>query len=1341
MPTMPSSLAHRHRGLRVPTALVVSLAFVASALTPATAAPMAPPAKTLLAQSASGSLLAATKKTLTRTPTPKLIGTARVGSTLTAKPGSWAPAPVKLSYRWYRGASAITGATRSNYALTKSDAGKKISVRVTGRRTGYVTVTKASAARTVERLLTSAPSPKVTGTPTVGFTLTAQAGAWSPSPVNLTYRWYRGSTAIAGATRATYKLGAGDGGQKISVRVTGTRAGYTPATRASAAVSVARLLTSSPSPTISGVPAAGRTLAAVTGAWGPPPVTLTYQWLRNGSAISGATRSTYTLIAGDITRDITVRVTGSRAGYAPVTRTSASVHVLGTLTRTPSPTIHGRATVGSTMWGEPGEWDSGVALNFQWLREGKPIASATDPFYVITEADIAARLTLRVTGSRPGYTSVTRTSAASLPVAAIAIVTGVLTQDTAWTVQDNPVVVVRQLRVAAGATLTIGPGVVVKLVSPNVENPTSNLVVDGSLRIEGTAAQPVVVTALEDDTAGGDTNLDGADTEPYYDAWAYIEAHGPVSIAHADFRWFRGMYLSGTPTSITDSKLDLMRDAAGALFVYGSSRLTFERNTLHGLLSVDTSVATYSVRQNVLTPQEDGTAVHLDNFHPEWVSGNTATTDSLIYLGSGTLRQDWTLTRGGNLRYAFSHVTIAHEVQLLVEPGVTLQSTSIDVQGTLSILGAGAAPITVEGLEWEPRQCVRAFEGSTIQLEHVTFAGEAGCDNGELLTNDIPGHYPGTAEQVRITNSTLPGAIKVSGDDVALNGNHVQGHIVLDARETVTAISNEVVKPDADRVTFDISGTISSTGLANNRATAPGTMSVNLTIHGDWTLPVSPGANLAWTRASVSVVANPDADATFTVQAGTTIPGGGVLSATRGSISLAGSSEQPIRLNDVIIMAYTTLADPRAPHAVRGDHVRLTGASYVQVYDGELSFDHVTFAQTGDPGYRSSDYGTVCIYVAGDVFPGRFRGSLSGCDVGIHANTTLMYDARDVDWGPTGPGPVGSGPLAVGALLVSPWAGYVAPTVPTIPEPIQSSTALTCAEQLVVVARGSGEAPNGPVEQAVDSSLYDGFTYDPAKGGFGLDFRGMGMRLQELLTGETLVTDPWHVVNGTQPGLLDSLTPAQRNAMQVYALRYPATSVDVPMSAITFSKESPFLQVRPERLAEYIASILVGADSLRDLLTSQASRCPEQQFILAGYSQGAMVIHMALANLPYEQLNELAPRIDGVILLADPLRDPGDHLSELSTATEPGAGMVREAVKFPVVQALVDVWMDSVGGQSMTAPYPWELAARTVSICTAGDKVCDPTSGELSDDTRVAIHGYSTGQLPGWGRRLAERLW
>ena len=80
-----------------------------------------------------------------KSPTPTISGTAKYGKTLTGKAGTWSPKPT-LSYRWYRAGKAISGATKTTYKLTKSDIGKTITVKVTGKGSGLQTVSKMSKA-------------------------------------------------------------------------------------------------------------------------------------------------------------------------------------------------------------------------------------------------------------------------------------------------------------------------------------------------------------------------------------------------------------------------------------------------------------------------------------------------------------------------------------------------------------------------------------------------------------------------------------------------------------------------------------------------------------------------------------------------------------------------------------------------------------------------------------------------------------------------------------------------------------------------------------------------------------------------------------------------------------------------------------------------------------------------------------------------------------------------------------------------------------------------------------------------------------------------------------------
>lgn len=169
--------------------------------------------------------------------TPKITGTAKVGSTLTATPGTWASTTPKFTYQWKRNGSAISGATSKSYVLTAKDLGARITVRVTGSL-GDETAVKESAqtAKVVAGTMT-AHTPKISGKAKVGHKLTAVPGTWKPAGVHFTYRWYHSGKAIKSATKSTYTPTKSDAGKSIKVKVTGTKTGYSTTAKSSKSTS------------------------------------------------------------------------------------------------------------------------------------------------------------------------------------------------------------------------------------------------------------------------------------------------------------------------------------------------------------------------------------------------------------------------------------------------------------------------------------------------------------------------------------------------------------------------------------------------------------------------------------------------------------------------------------------------------------------------------------------------------------------------------------------------------------------------------------------------------------------------------------------------------------------------------------------------------------------------------------------------------------------------------------------------------------------------------------------------------------------------------------------------
>ena len=194
--------------------------------------------------------------------------------------------------------------------------------------------------------------PGITGTAQVGQTLAATAGTIAdvdglPDPfltdTNTSFQWVRvtsGTDAdISGARDSTYTLVADDEGKKIKVKVsfldTEATTNRTEGPLTSAATATVSASTNTPAtgaPTITGTAQVGQTLTAgitaIMDAEGLTSVSYTYQWIRvdggTETNISGATASTYTLVAADLGTTIKVRVSFTDDASNAETLTSAA---------------------------------------------------------------------------------------------------------------------------------------------------------------------------------------------------------------------------------------------------------------------------------------------------------------------------------------------------------------------------------------------------------------------------------------------------------------------------------------------------------------------------------------------------------------------------------------------------------------------------------------------------------------------------------------------------------------------------------------------------------------------------------------------------------------------------------------------------------------------------------------------------------------------------------------------------------------------------------------------------------------------------------------------------------
>jgi hypothetical protein len=171
-------------------------------------------------------------------------------------------------------------------------------------------------------------------------------------------------------------------------------------------------LTSVSAPTIVGTLAVGRSLRIATGTWSATPQRFGYLWRRNGVAIPGATRPTYTAVLADAGRHLSVTLTAIRAGYRSGTATSTTAAIPRPRLRdVTAPTIRGHARVGRLLVAFAGHWSpKPTRVAYRWLRDGHAISGADHAAYRVKRSDRHHRLRVRVMVARSGYLARTVTS-------------------------------------------------------------------------------------------------------------------------------------------------------------------------------------------------------------------------------------------------------------------------------------------------------------------------------------------------------------------------------------------------------------------------------------------------------------------------------------------------------------------------------------------------------------------------------------------------------------------------------------------------------------------------------------------------------------------------------------------------------------------------------------------------------------------------------------------------------------------------------------------------------------------------------------------------------------------
>jgi photosystem II stability/assembly factor-like uncharacterized protein len=78
----------------------------------------------------------------------------------------------------------------------------------------------------------------------------------------------------------------------------------------------------------------------------------------------------------------------------------------------PVPILLGSGVVGTSLSVNPGSWDSGVTLSYQWLKNGAPIVGRAGSEYLVTASDFGSSISVRVSGNKAGHLPASQNSLA-----------------------------------------------------------------------------------------------------------------------------------------------------------------------------------------------------------------------------------------------------------------------------------------------------------------------------------------------------------------------------------------------------------------------------------------------------------------------------------------------------------------------------------------------------------------------------------------------------------------------------------------------------------------------------------------------------------------------------------------------------------------------------------------------------------------------------------------------------------------------------------------------------------------------------------------------------------------
>ncbi|NOK57378.1 MAG: hypothetical protein GFH27_549309n113 [Chloroflexi bacterium AL-W] len=417
---------------------------------------------------------------------------------------------------------------------------------------------------------------------------------------------------------------------------------------------------------------------------------------------------------------------------------------------------------------------------------------------------------------------------------------GVINTDQSWCVASSPHVVTSTVTVADGVTLTIEPGVVIRLSGAN-----TSIIVNGTLDAQGTAANGILFTTNNVSPASGQ--------------WKQLVFNVSSNANVLD-------YVTVEYGGYFDPAIDVRTDDLTI------SNSVVRNNDQIGLQINDASptISTTSFTNNA------SRAIDLNGASLPTLSDLSASGNGFngATINGTTINADYVWGEGIGNYLVTNDVVVANGTTLSIVPGTTVRlfgaETQLIVNGSLRVPGTADDPILFTSAQETP---------APGQWNQIVFNAVSSDNLLDYVTVEYAGYFA-PAIDVRTDDLTISNSVVRNNDQVGLQINDASPTI-----STTSFTNNTSHAIDLNGASFPVFSDLSASGNGFNGVVINGS-----TITNDYAW----GEGISNYLMTSNVTVNPDT--TLTVVPGTTVRvfGAATQLIVNGTLTAVGTADDPI---------------------------------------------------------------------------------------------------------------------------------------------------------------------------------------------------------------------------------------------------------------------------------------------------------------------------------------------------------------------------------------------------------------------------------------------------------------